>query len=376
MTYATIETGYTISKRDSKGKIRVWYCELGYDSEQSAGYRTIAGLSDGKKVTSEWTVCEPKNVGRSNETTAKQQAISEMESAYEHKLTRGYFTSLDDVDSFDKFKPMLAAKYEDHKFDFKTNEYYSQPKLDGIRCIARKDGLWTRQGKPIVSCPHITDYLKVFFDHYPNAILDGELYNHELKDDFNKITSLVRKAKPEEVDFTESAALVEYHVYDVYKSGLDRFTDRDNFVYNQGFAKPVCLVPTRAVSSSEQIDELYGKYLEDGYEGQMIRLNKEYQCKRSKFLLKRKEFLTDEFKVISTEEGQGNWTGHVKRFILEMPDGRQCGAGVRGNQKVLKDLLESGKTPEWATLRYFTPTPDGMPRFPVVVDWGFGERDD
>jgi DNA ligase-1 len=135
-------------------------------------------------------------------------------------------------------------------------------------------------------------------------------------------------------------------------------------------------VDTLRITGQDNLDALYADYLENGYEGQMVRLNKEYQNKRSKYLMKRKEFLSDEFKVIAMEQGQGNWTGYVKRFILELPNGTQFGAGVRGTQDTMKTLFESNKTPDWATLRYFTPTPDGIPRFPVVVDWGYGSRED
>ena len=108
----------------------------------------------------------------------------------------------------------------------------------------------------------------------------------------------------------------------------------------------------------------------------MIRVDSFYENKRSKSLIKRKEFLDAEFKVIRIEEGVGNWAGYIKRFVLELPDGRVFASNVRGTQKILKDLLESNETPDWATCRYFTPTPDGIPRFPVVTDWGKGQRND
>ena len=55
---------------------------------------------------------------------------------------------------------------------------------------------FTRNGKQIDSIPHILESLKDFFKKNPYAILDGELYNHDLRDNFNKITSLVRKQTP------------------------------------------------------------------------------------------------------------------------------------------------------------------------------------
>ena len=360
-------------KRDTNGNVRIWWAEAGTDGE-TWSWRANSGVKDGKIVESGWKLVRQKNVGRSNETSLEEQAIAEMTAEFDKKSEREYFPEISNVDSYEKFKPMLAGGYEHHEFDFDNNTYFSQPKLDGIRCIAKADGLWTRAGKEIVSCPHIFDYLGPFFDKYPNAVLDGELYNHSLKDDFNKITSLVRKTKPKPEDIVECAELVQYHVYDCYNKDL--FEDRYNFIYGQGFSLPLAIVKTQTVTNNEEIDRLYGQYLEDGYEGQMIRLNTKYENKRSKYLLKRKEFLTDEFVVSSVEEGKGNWAGYIKRFVLELPDGRTFGAGVRGNQEVMRNLFEAEEKPTWATLRYFTPTPDGVPRFPVVVDWGVGNRED
>lgn len=360
-------------KRDTNGNVRIWWAEAGTDGTQWA-WRANSGIKDGKIVTSGWKLVEQKNVGKINETSLEQQAVAEMNAQFDKKSEKEYFREISAIDSYEKFKPMLASGYESHNLNFSDNIYFSQPKLDGIRCIARADGLWTRAGKEIVSCPHISDYLKVFFQKYPNAILDGELYNHDLKDDFNKITSLVRKTKPKGDDIKECKNLVQYHVYDCYNEDL--FEDRHQFITDQGFDKPIALVNTHRVRSAEEIDQLYGSYLEDGYEGQMVRLNTKYENKRSKFLLKRKEFLTDEFPVLSVEEGKGNWAGYIKRFVLQLPNGETFGAGVRGTQEVMKQLFESTEKPTWATIRYFTPTPDGVPRFPVAVDWGIGQRED
>ena len=370
----------TLYKRDSKGGVRIWKGEV---AEENTNYfwRAISGLEDGKLVESGWKIVEQKNVGKANETSLQGQAEAEMLADFKKKLERGYFRSKEDIDNFDKIKPMLASKYEDAKIDFEKNVYYTQPKLDGIRCIARRDGLWSRAGKEILAVPHIMDHLKVFFDKYPNAILDGELYNHQLRDDFNKITSLVRKTKPTAEDIAEAKELVQYHVYDVIQmpdKEEKKFSDRIDWFYSQGFSGSVQAVETRCVLDQDQIDRNYGDDLEDGFEGQMIRVDAVYeQNKRSKSLIKRKEFLTDEFPVVAVEEGKGNWSGHIKRFILALPGGTQFGAGVRGTQDTMKAMFESKQTPQWATLRYFTPTPDGIPRFPVVIDWGFEkERQD
>ena len=370
--------GKTIYKLDSKKKVREWYSEVGTDGV-NWGLRSTSGLSDGKKVISEWSLVDQKNVGRVNETSLEEQALSEMQSEYQKKLDTGYFVNLAHIDTFDKFKPMLAEKFEDIKLNFNSGNLYSQPKIDGMRCIARKDGLWTRTGKQIVGTPHIWDSLKVFFQKHPNMILDGELYNHDLNDDFNTIISMVRKTKPTDEDLAKSESLIQYHIYDlIVMDELDlEFRKRELLRY-EAANKYVRVLPTMQVSTKEGLDSLYEGYLEHGYEGQIVRIDAPYENKRTKILIKRKEFSTDEFVVVKMLEGQGNWRGCIKHFVLwlDKEKTKQFQAGVRGNMDTLQKLYLDGVTPDWVTLRYFTPTPDGIPRFPVVIDWGIGKRND
>ena len=108
----------------------------------------------------------------------------------------------------------------------------------------------------------------------------------------------------------------------------------------------------------------------------MIRQDTPYEFKRTKNLLKRKEFITEEYKVVEIQEGNGNWAGYAKRFILELTDGTQFSSGVRGSQDKLAELLKNKDNVNWATCRYFELSNDGVPRFPVVIDYGAGERND
>ena len=55
-----IVTLKTLYKRDTTGKVRMWQVEYG-ESDNLAGTRTISGLVDGQKVTSEWNMSSPKN---------------------------------------------------------------------------------------------------------------------------------------------------------------------------------------------------------------------------------------------------------------------------------------------------------------------------
>jgi DNA ligase-1 len=367
-------------KRDSKGKIRVWTVQVGWNDDDVAGIRAISGLVDGKKIISVWNISQPTNVGRSNARNALEQAKFEAQAEWTKQSDKDYFDNINEVDSFTAFKPMLAH-------DFTKTPVTSgicQPKLDGIRCIASAKGLFSRAFKEIVAVPHISEALADFTKDHPTVTLDGELYNHELKADFQKITSLVRKTKNiSEEALAESKELVQYHIYDMFDSANPNMTFMQRYNWIQKNVHLVNkkelgihLVASAICETSEEIDIMYGSYTSDGYEGQMIRQDTPYEGKRTKSLLKRKEFITEEYKVVKVIEGQGAWTGYAKRFILALPDGTEFGSGVRGTQAQLKELLESNDTPDWATCRYFELSNDGVPRFPVVIDYGTGVRND
>lgn len=355
----------SIFKRDSAGKIRVWFYEVNDDT-----YRTTAGLLDGNLVTSAWTKC----IGKQGRLDA-EQAIFEADAEERKKLDREYRRTIEELDGV-PMSPMLAKSYDGIKNWAKVQAVFCQPKLDGIRALITKDGAFSREYQRHLNVDHILEALALVFAKVPDLTLDGELYNHDLKDDFNKITSIVRKQKATDAQREESRKLIQFHVYDMMvarKPGL-LFADRSQILhtlFNGREHTPIRLVPTARAKTSEDLDELYGKYLEQGYEGQMVRLNAAYEPdKRSKTLLKRKEFITAEFPLVRVEEGLGNWAGYAKRIVFKLPDGRECGAGLRGTQDFCKRLLMAapGYTKAEATIRYFTPTPDGMPRFPVAID--------
>ena len=362
----------TLYKRDTNGNIRELTVE--YSNGVMNATRTIAGIKDGKLVTSGWKDAYGKNEGKANATTDGAQAQKEAQAMWDKKVEKEYFEDISLVDTYDKFKPQLAHDYTKRP----QSSGISQPKLDGIRCIARKDGLYTRAGKEITTCNHIFSSLQSFFETYPNVILDGELYNHALKADFNKITSLVRKVKPSSLEKELAEKLVQYHIYDMawVDAILDEgFLDRMEFIKEQNFALPMVTVETSICDSQDELDTLYSEYTAAGYEGQMVRNDTPNENKRSKNLLKRKDFITEEFEVVEVLEGSGNWAGYAKHFVLT--DGKETfKSGVRGQQAILKELLEQEVKPTWVTCRYFERSVDNIPRFPVVIDWGTGRRQD
>ena len=356
----------TLYKLDNAGRLRVWSMEA-----DGARTRTITGIDDGKQVVSGWKATRAKNVGRSNATTAEEQAIVEIENKYALKLAGDYHRTKAAAKKGkpQRIKPMLASEWNNRK-DKIEYPVFVQPKLDGIRCIAKADGLWSRTGKPIVAVPHINKALEGFFRRNPDAILDGELYNHDYKDDFNKIISMVRKTKPSDEALELAEQQVQFHVYDI-ASHDGNFNARigrvDTIVRNVNNPAIVC-VETWEAPDEETVDELYGTFIEQGYEGGIIRADAPYEFKRSKSLLKRKDFEDKEFKILDILPGKGNWAGYAKRVIFELEDGRECGSGLAGNQALTKEILENKEAyiGKQVTVQYFTRTPDGVPRFPIA----------
>lgn len=345
-------------KYTSKNQVQQWQVIVKDDH-----FYTEEGIKDGVITKSKPTYCKPKNVGKSNESSAKEQAIKEAEAKIKKKMDSGYNEVLSKDKKF--FEPMLAAKLEDNKDLLFTVRTFIQPKLDGLRCINQNNTLKSRNGKSYVSCPHL---------YQNNTIYDGELYNHSLKDDFNKIVSLCKKQKPTIEELEESKNIVQMWIYDLPEiPGL--FSERHEILKmcldvedNSGFK----LVSTYEVKSLEEIEKYHEQFLEEGYEGSIIRLDLgPYENKRSKQLLKKKDWIDEEFKILEAIEGEGNRTGTIGKFILDLNDGteRTFESNVKGDFNYLRQVWKDRKKyiGKSATVKYFNRTPANKPRFPYVI---------
>jgi len=358
-------------QKDAKGGLRFWQIEL--NPFNHSQYRTISGiLGTNNPIVSNWTQAKVTNSGRSNERTPLDQAIFEIQAEITKKLDRKYYKTIEEAKvakvTHKFYAPMLAHKFDRVKYT-KQGEppVYVQPKLDGIRCIASIDGLHSRQGKLITSCPHIYDQLKPLFDHDPDLVLDGELYNHELKDDFNKLASIIRTSKG-----IDTERVIQYHIYDIPSELAcyeDRFGTLKNIIPKDNLH--LILVETILSGLYNQIECLYAKLMEQGYEGAMIRYpTSPYTAgTRSNNLLKLKEFQDAEFELLFIEEGDGNWKGHAKSACVRLRNGTTQWAGIKGSKEFTKQLLTNTKKYQTVTIRYQNKTPDGKLRFPIVVDW-------
>ena len=352
----------TIYKKTKTGATQEWTIEVVGNK-----YRTHSGQVDGAITTNEWTICYGKNEGKANGTTDNEQALKEAVAKRTKKLESGYFENIKHINKTQYFEPMLAAKWEDYK-DKIQYPIYSQPKLDGIRCIVTKDGMFSRNGKPILSAPHIFDSVKPLFETNPDLILDGELYADKFANDFNKIVSLVKKTKPTDADLVESKKNIDYHIYDL-PSVDDTFRVRYSTLCSLRLPKECIVVKTHIVKSEDILMERYGEYVEAGYEGQMLRLDSKYENKRSKSLLKHKSFVDEEYIIKDICEGEGNRTGTAGYMVFETADGKPFKSNVKGTWDETAEMLKSKKEliGKQATIKYFNLTPDGIPRFPFVI---------
>ena len=279
-------------------------------------------------------------------------------------------------------KPMLAYPVSTKPIDY-GEPVFVQPKLDGVRCIIQAESdfpgqeslasftvkAYSRTGKPWKNIDHILFNLKPFFRFHPQVVLDSELYNHDLRDNFEKIISCVRKTKPTDEHRAESEKLVQFHCYDLIGKGMHLpYAKRaewigENLMPNSYIKR----VNTLVVGCEDQAKVYHQKNLDKGYEGSILRLNTEYQEKRSHSLRKFKDFHDTEAEIIGWVEGKGKRKGTIGKFIGRDSEGVEFGMPVMDNFKYLQDNFEEMKT--WvgreATFKYFERTKANSYRHPL-----------
>ena len=292
-------------KKTSGGKIQMWQIGVTPLSGNKALIMVMHGLVDGKKQSSPETISEGKNAGRRNATTPFQQAFLEAQSAWVEKLERKHYgLTVEESAQKRAIAPMLAQSYDKHMKKVDWANAFTQPKLDGNRCHAVRNGktieLITREGLTVETCPHIQDRLLSLMPD--KQTWDGELYVHGTV--VTSLNSLLRRAQ-------EDSAKVEFHLYDVVLPLS--FAERNiellrHITKDQG---PIKLVDTIRVVDAESLMSHQVEFIEAGFEGAMLRYGSAgYEAgKRSYSLLKVKNFADAEFKVIGCKKGRGKYEG-------------------------------------------------------------------
>lgn len=350
----------TLYKSKPPSTILEWQIEV-----EDNKYRTITGQLTGKKVTSAWTVVQGKNIGRSNETSPAVQAWKEAIALSQKKKDRGYRETIrseeENRPKTTTVEPMLAQKYNPEKPP--SFPLFIQPKIDGFRAIYYKGEFRSRNMKPI---PVPADSPLVLPD-LPYH-LDGEMYIHG-GHSFNDISSAAKKPG-------EGKLKLQYWVFDAIipdKTFEERYKTLISLKDGGFFPNNWVLVPTFEAESEKDLSKLYQQFMNDKYEGAMLRLNTNYeQGKRSKSLLKMKAFTDDEFVIHDIVEGDGNRSG-MAGYLVVMSNSSEPSlfrSNINGNREFLRNLLKNkadfiGKT---ATIKYFELSKEkGIPRFPTAI---------
>jgi len=364
----------TLYHRASKGDLRQW--RVWSDGKYVC---TEHGTVDGKLQQSQYAA-EGKNLGRANATTPAEQAILEAKSKWTFKIERKYSETPEGAMEIST-KPMLAHKFNETDGSLSSKgkkvQYpvYMQAKLDGVRCIARRNDageieLTSRSGKPYY-VPHIEADLAEWLPD--DMVLDGEIYVHG--ESCQTITSWVKSADPERAKRykVESLALT-YHVYDVpiFAGESDEpWSSREHVLEDlvQYESPNMTIVTGKTVQSAEEVWEAHTLYLELGFEGAIVRTPTGiYKWGyRSADLLKVKHFEDQEFEVIGCKDGKGKDEG-CATFICrnDLTDGT-LDARMKGELAERQRFYQEREqyVGRKLTVRFQGRTDAEIPRFPV-----------
>jgi DNA ligase-1 len=235
--------------------------------------------------------------------------------------------------------------------------------------------MWSRTRKPIVTIPHIVEALENCRWNTLDYRFDGELYNHDYRENFEELTSLITPDEPK-----EGHEVIQYHVYDL---ALPNLTNYERYLILEGMRphfenSPVHIVETRIVNNKEELMQAYEDFMEQGYEGDIVRnMDGKYVYKRSYDLQKIKIFDDDEFRIVDIKVGtKGSMAGKAV-FICErtredqlLPEGVTFDCKLKGDMGKLKEYADDpslviGKI---VTVQYQGYTKKNMkPRFPVAL---------
>lgn len=389
----------------STGKAKQWEVKVeervGADGKSVGVIVVTHGYLNGKQQVNERVVSVGKNIGKKNETTPVQQAISEAQALWNKKCDAGYSTvsavtstaviggagiptvaaGTPSAESDEEPAaavptaaeggvplPMLAQDYNKRGKSI-VFPCYAQRKLDGVRCVAiQGKGLYSRNGKAFSS--HLVA-LRAEIDSLPaGTILDGELYADKEHLSFQEIVGLTKKEtlKAGDADKLKHMYLC---VYDMIAPGTnqERKAALDALFASRTFTH-IKLLPTAICASDSDAKYLHSQFVAEGYEGLILRNMKGlYKVgHRSADLQKYKEFLDEEFVIVGFKEGDGIEKGCVL-WRCATKSGLEFDCRPRGTREDRAALFRSGAAHvgKKLTVRFQEWTTDGVPRFPVGI---------
>jgi len=185
----------TLYARSSGGKIKTWKISV-LDEGDHAVIRKEHGYLLGKLQVTDKKITKGKNLGKANATTYLEQALSDAQSDYNKKLDKKYITEYPTGENEpDIILPMTAQPFKKRKHNI-TYPCYVQPKLNGVRCLAKKVSdtemhYISRGGKFFTTVEHMTPKLLELLR--VDEIFDGEIFHPSMT--FQEIIRNVKKQR-------------------------------------------------------------------------------------------------------------------------------------------------------------------------------------
>jgi DNA ligase-1 len=279
------------------------------------------------------------------------ESRTNVKTGYEKALKRAQTMWNNEHTKCNQVLPMLANKWEDRK-KYISEPFYVQPKLDGVRLLVSKDGGISRTGKVVPGTEILGKGLE------EGQYVDGEAFDPNLN--FEELTST----------FKTDPLKLKFHVFDFFD------LKKLDMTFEERWEKVKSLknshyeyVETTLVMLREHVPMVHKKHVEEGHEGTMIReASSVYEVgQRSNYLLKFKDFQTEEYPIVDVKEGTGREKG-TAIWVCKVGE-QHFSARPEGTLEVRKKFLEEkdkyiGKR---LTVRFQNLTALGVPRFPIGV---------
>jgi DNA ligase-1 len=331
------------------GKDKFWQLFVLFEGSkwytQTKSWQSTNDGSTSKPLISEPYECFPKNIGKKNETSAKEQSLSEFDSILKKQKDKGYLEAGEKSTILPL--PMLAQKFKER---YKKVVYpaYVQPKLNGMRMLYDGTKAWSRGGKLII--PDCIKHLQFDTKGY---IFDGETME------------ATKEYKP---GISEK---LEYWIYDIISDEVfsKRYYEK---LSNKMFTFPdgVIITPTVKIHSPEDVSAYHLEYVSKKFEGVMIRFDLGgYEVgHRSNQLLKLKSFVDDEFKIVDIIKGEGSYDG-CAIFVCDNGHGKTFKCNPEGTMEIKQRYYKDRKylLGKYLTIRYQELSKDEIPIFPVGI---------
>lgn len=383
--------------RDSNNNVRIVDISLDYSEDKKIyTIQRVTGIRGGKQTNQPNLTITQGKASR----TVKEQAELEYNSNVKKYCDRGYkkisdlgYSSLDEFDP-DKVldnnktdsngfkKHMLAKSSEDvaNSVFERVSTWYGSRKVDGIRLsfywkddkihtASRGGGSYDNACKDFINHPKLIN----FFKNHPDIILDGEIYKFGLS--LQQISGCIRTELREgkyDLDFYIFDTMTEDKTFKERLDELEMIKEELNLDFNperdwESGELRIQIVPHEKVSGWTNIRKLHDKYVNEGWEGLVIRdPDKKYKYgSRSNNMIKIKDRQDDTFTIVGYELGLRGVEDMV--FKLKTQGNIEFSAKPVGSKEIKENYMKNinsliGKK---ADCTYFYLSDEGVPLQPV-----------